>query len=509
MTPHLRHIQTTQVLALQLKKQDIYDWLVHDGYFPEAYVLPPCFKVVKAPTYGTVYFQHKKSAFKPPIREYQQVHFPKTDLTDRTFGFIDPELHSDMASTIAKNWRTIVNLLFHKENRVCAYSFPIPLNSKTPGQIGQLKSGRMIYEFIEMAENDAAAIAYKYKYLVTADIKNFYPSVYTHSIPWAIHGKKRIRKGSNRHDFSFFGNRLDKLFQNANDGCTNGIPIGPVVSDVIAEIILAGVDLTLSRALTKEGAIADNVTILRFKDDYRVLALTEQDARTAIKCLQAALKEYRLELHDSKTRCHKLPDGLFRKWVSEYHSANPNPKYFYKYRRFKETYLAVINIDRNNPDCGVIDRFLADIVTRKQRLRVQITPATLPKIISLLFMLAELRIKAFPKILAIVEEILNGPVGDSHKDAIAAHLREYLTRLSKKEAENRYLIAWIYYFIRTNGLEKQVGHGFTFSDPIVRAIVSSRFTKFRHCKDFKIFAGVKGSGRRVSMLEHLDLFKPQ
>jgi hypothetical protein len=44
-------------------------------------------------------------------------------------------------------------------------------------------------------------------------------------------------------DFILAGNRLDKLFQNVNDGCTNGIPIGPAFSDLVAERVLAGVDL--------------------------------------------------------------------------------------------------------------------------------------------------------------------------------------------------------------------------------------------------------------------------
>jgi hypothetical protein len=122
----------------------------------------------------------------------------------------------------------------------------------------------MIYEYIEMAESDIASVAFRYKYLIKTDIKNFYPSIYTHSIPWAIHGKKFIRKGRNRNNYSFFGNRLDKLFQNANDGCTNGAPIGPAVSDVIAETILSGVDRLVSRRMGK------NVVAVRFKDDYRM-----------------------------------------------------------------------------------------------------------------------------------------------------------------------------------------------------------------------------------------------
>jgi len=117
-----------------------------------------------------------------------------------------------------------------------------------------------------MAEHDVASVAFRYKYLITTDIKNFYPSIYTHSIPWAIHGKKFIRSAKNRHNYNLFGNRLDKLFQNADDGCTNGVPIGPVVSDLIAEIVLSAVDRMISGELEKD------ILVVRFKDDYRILA---------------------------------------------------------------------------------------------------------------------------------------------------------------------------------------------------------------------------------------------
>src|SRR5258706_10363560 len=203
-----RHCKKTALLAKKLKRPLIYKWLVTKGFFPESYVLPPCFEVKSHPKYGKCYFAYNQTKFRPSIAEYLQVHFPKTELTDRTFGIIHPEIHSDIAHTIAKNWRSIVASLFHKNNKVLSYSFPIPLDAKRVGTIGGLRSVRMIYEFIEMAEHDLASVAYRYKFLITTDVKNFYPSIYTHSIPWAIHGKKLITTKRNRYNYGLFGNRL-------------------------------------------------------------------------------------------------------------------------------------------------------------------------------------------------------------------------------------------------------------------------------------------------------------
>lgn len=511
------HFKRTKELAQSLTKAEIYNWLVTKGYFPEAYVLPPCFEVTKHPEFGKIYFPVKtksknKTEFKPDISEFQQVHFPKTNLTDRTFGIINPKIHSDIAFTIAEDWETIINCIFHVENQVCSYSFPIPVDNKNLGEIGKLRSGRMIYEWIEMAENDVASIAFRYKYLIKTDIKNFYPSIYTHSIPWALHGKDFIRNEENENNFpnrinhNLTGNRLDKLFQNANDGCTNGIPIGPVVSDLIAEIVLSGVDRKLSQLLIEAG-ISNDVSIVRFKDDYRILAKKESSGCSTIKFLQSALKEYQLELHDGKTESHKLPNGLFRNWRSEYYNINPQIKKDYDFEGFKEVYLSVIRIDKNNPDTGVIDRFLTDLINRKDySISVKLDSKSLSKAISLLLMLADLRIKAFPKVLAIIESILRSDFGLDHVDHIVEHLEDFLQELNSREMDNSYLISWIIYFIRSNKLEDKLKNPYDFTHLIVQAVHKDIFTPFSDCNDFKIFSNVGLVSEQVSLLRHLDVF---
>ncbi|MEY4978805.1 MAG: hypothetical protein RLZZ352_1075 [Pseudomonadota bacterium] len=253
-SPIALHRETTKKLAESLSKAEIYHWLVVSGYFPENYVLPPCFSVIKRLKCPKVFYKVKKKGskgteYKTETTEYIKVHFPKYELTDRTFGIIDPYIHNDIAYQLSKNWTEIVDALIPVDSLVTSYSFPLPINAKTPGCLGSLRSGRLIYEFIEMTEEDLASVAYKYTHIVKADIKNFYPSIYTHSLAWAIHGKTFIRDSNNRKNFRLLGNRLDKLFQNANDGCTNGLPIGPVVSDLAAEIIASAVDKDLSERI--------------------------------------------------------------------------------------------------------------------------------------------------------------------------------------------------------------------------------------------------------------------
>lgn len=501
------HQEATRELTNQLVKAEIYHWLVTNGYFPESYVLPPCFRVKSRPAKPKIYTPLKKNGkvFNVPTRELVQVQFPKSELTDRVFGVIDPEIHNDIAYHIARNWKAIVKAMLPRDSIVTTYSFPIPIDSKHPGRLGHLRSGRMIYEFVGMIDDDLASIAYRYQYLVKADIKNFYPSIYTHSIAWAIHGKSRIRKPSNRWNYKLLGNRLDRLFQRANDGCTNGVPIGPVVSDVVAEVVASAVDRIFSKSI-KDANI--NCDAVRFKDDYRILVNSEEDGKRTIKLLQAALKQYNLEINEGKTSISRLPDGLFREWVSQYHVAHPSKRTKFSWKQFRELYLAVLQIDKRNPGTGVIDRFLADIISKKGELKVTVGVFNLQKVISMLLILASRRVKSFPKVLAIIEGILRSPFGAIHETEIIAFLERYLEILSKEEDRNKHLICWLSYFLVSNKLKSKIKIKPKLKNSLTRSVFNNRPMLFKEAKEFKLFEGSVSIGKTISMTEHLDVFDP-
>ncbi|MHC5715085.1 MAG: hypothetical protein ACYTX0_23800, partial [Nostoc sp.] len=128
---------------------------------------------------------------------------------------------------------------------------------------------------------------------------------------------------------------------------------------------------------------------------------------------------------------------------------------------------------------------------------------------SLLLMFANLRIKSFPKVLGIIEAILKSSFGYKHIDLIIEHLEEFLDILKEHEMNNRYLITWIIYFIRANYLDNSLKKTYNFSDPIVCATHKDKFTVFDKCQDFKIFSDVQIVAKEVTLLEHLDVFKPQ
>jgi hypothetical protein len=139
--------------------------------------------------------------------------------------------------------------------------------------------------------------------LLRADISRFYPSIYSHSIPWALHGKEFSKKNKKAQNL---GNQLDELVRNCQDGQTNGIPIGPDTSLLIAEILLGKVDEALQKR---------SITGLRYVDDYELVFDTEAQALEGLSAFQNALLGFELHLNPSKTRILSLPQRIEEAWA--------------------------------------------------------------------------------------------------------------------------------------------------------------------------------------------------
>lgn len=76
------------------------------------------------------------------------------------------------------------------------------------------------------------------RYIAHADIANFFPSIYTHSLGWAIDGIKQAKSSKGKAWYDDFDNHLRKTKRNE----TNGVLIGPVTSNLVTETILWRVD---------------------------------------------------------------------------------------------------------------------------------------------------------------------------------------------------------------------------------------------------------------------------
>lgn len=161
--------------------------------------------------------------------------------------------------------------------------------------------------------NRRAAIRVGRRYVVKADVQNFYPSVYTHAIAWALHGKATVKanlRKPRKQQQSFPGDVLDTHVRSAQDGQTMGIPIGPDTSWLIGELLMISVEQRLKQGVKR-------VRAFRYLDDFEIACRTAAEAETAIQILEEALEDLELSLNPRKVDVDALPDGLEASGVDE------------------------------------------------------------------------------------------------------------------------------------------------------------------------------------------------
>lgn len=139
------------------------------------------------------------------------------------------------------------------------------------------------------------------RYLLKADISQFYPSIYTHTIPWVLHTKATAKAG--QQDMGLAGNVLDKELQACQHGQTKGIAIGPDTSLGIAELLLSPIDRRMNEECDIKGGV-------RFIDDMEFSFIRLANAEKALATLEALLHEYELQLNGNKTKIIALPDSI-------------------------------------------------------------------------------------------------------------------------------------------------------------------------------------------------------
>ena len=130
-------------------------------------------------------------------------------------------------------------------------------------------------------------------YTLQTDISNFYPSIYTHAVDWAIRGKTAAKRDRTLRSF---GAKIDKALRDQSDGQTSGICIGPDTSWLIGEVLLAKVDAELCRQFP---AAVDHAH--RWYDDLTFYATSLGEAEALLAAYERLLMDFELSLNPAKT----------------------------------------------------------------------------------------------------------------------------------------------------------------------------------------------------------------
>lgn len=147
----------------------------------------------------------------------------------------------------------------------------------------------------------------KYRYFLKLDIQNFFGSIYTHALGWAIMGEKNVGKSLTNPKFNnSFASATDKLLQKSNNNETNGIILGPELNRIISDLLLTTIDVDIKNNLSNFKQKTE-YEIFRFIDDYFIFAISKDIIEEIEEVIKLCLSNYNLILNNSKKEIHETP----------------------------------------------------------------------------------------------------------------------------------------------------------------------------------------------------------
>lgn len=270
--------------------------LLRNEFFPSE--LPPCFSTSDLADNAEFIITNAKSFGRNYSIPLKYSGF-KSESSRRKFAIPNPYHYCKAVDLIVENCEDL-ELVFAKSK----YSLTAPLKGKPPTRQAYLKRSKSIFD----TKNSIEKLFQDNRYEIKLDISSFFDSIYTHSIPWALHGIDIAKKNKSSKDL--LGNKLDKALQAMNYEQTNGILVGNAVSRIIAEIILCNIDALVQRRFP-------NIACHRFVDDYYIYTKDVSQIPDIISFIRTQLAKYELSFNENKIQINESPFLYGKAWVEQ------------------------------------------------------------------------------------------------------------------------------------------------------------------------------------------------
>lgn len=283
-----------------MNKSERFKVLLEKGYFP--FELPPPFVTETLARYRNSIHGEWSALNQQPKTRFEVYSYPRVGRRRRKLAIVNPISHLFLSKKIADDWIRIKKFLG---------SSKITLDSPLLYENSTRAIPKPDFNLISLKKIDAEA---RYEHILVSDISRFYGTIYTHTIPWALHTKLFCKANLNNHAVmgTLLGNSLDVLVRKGQDNQTIGIPIGPDTSRILAEIIAVGVEREF---VALSGFSHDRV--FRYVDDWFLGFDGLGEAEDAISLLSKACSEYELELNDEKTAIVDPIDPVDELWPAD------------------------------------------------------------------------------------------------------------------------------------------------------------------------------------------------
>ena len=370
-------------------------------------------------------------------------------LSWRPFELIHPAIYVSLINvlTTEANWATV-------QARMASFKGGVVECCSTPlvSSDHQTDVATQILNWWQAIEQRSLVYSLEFAHMLHTDVTDCYGSLYTHSIPWALHGL--VVAKDRKQDTTLLGNIIDSHIQAGRYGQTNGISQGSVLMDLVAEIVLGYIDSKISEILGDQ----EDVKILRYRDDYRIFSNSQERAEDILKIISDSLRTVGMRLGVSKTVAFNnvvegsvKPDKLAGIALQDLGDSNA--------KTIQKQLLRLHTFGRRYPNSGALKRLVGEFhsYTAKQTecpddLEVQVaiatdiaftSPATIPAIAGILSHLISL-------------------APDVDKAGLWAKVRRKMARVPY----NGYLEVWLQRVIKPKGL----GIDFTSEEPICQIV---------------------------------------
>ncbi|ESZ65253.1 RNA-directed DNA polymerase [Mesorhizobium sp. C120A] len=221
----------------------------------------------------------------PPTSRYARFDMARKGHSRRMLGVPNPVNQYYLTSAIADH---------QDEFEAISARSPISLTST---QISQTGNRAVTLPKLSLLSEERIKAYATARAILQTDVLSFYHAIYTHSIPWALHGKRVTKRNRSTTDPAVYGNRIDALLRACQDGQTIGIPVGPDSSRIISELILCAIEQQIGT-----DHFARLTAGYRYMDDFFLCFASHVDAEAFLAALREAVLGFDLQLNASKTQ---------------------------------------------------------------------------------------------------------------------------------------------------------------------------------------------------------------
>lgn len=338
-------IKTYSEIMNEISADFLYKGLLAHGMFSTK--LPPVFSTI--PFFD--YCKTLKTAFENKPKQYISLQIMRHKEGIREFGIPNPMAYQRQCRCIANYWDLLQKHFYcmTQNHKYKVSRIHIRRIKRSPAIF------EMNYKNWRIDGSPEPDLLIGKKFLVRADITKFFPSIYTHSLCWALVGKETSKE--KRKENEWF-NAIDHSTQQTKDGETHGLLIGPHSSNLLSEIILTCVD---------ERLVNKGWEFIRHVDDYTCYVPTYEKGEAFISDLSSELNYFQLQINDKKTEITEFPLSSTTQWTNEINTFTPviNNNYI-NYKVLRQYMDFSIELFNNNEKNSAILNYMIKTLANKK-----------------------------------------------------------------------------------------------------------------------------------------------